>query len=301
MNNTVPPPASSVPIDLITNGHFDVWQRGNNVSGNTLQIGPDCWRGNGNLARVYSRSPDGCTVAATDTGFFMGLSQRIEWSKALNDLVLAAGCVTVIYEYAANQSCVDYLGNQYTQTYTWHTNLAIVPFTASDGETALARGYYAIPENIGIHCLANGDPLPVGFSFTVKFARCLIGAYTLDSAPPYVPPDPAVELMRCRRYYQTGSHYFRYPTAAAIAGTMYSVTTLQNLNMRTTPTITTQSPKTPNVQNSLWVANGVEDITYTNLGVRYVNGCAVLTFSGISAAYPANAGVEFYWQASAEL
>lgn len=219
MNNTMPPPASSVPIDLITNGHFDIWQRGNNVSGNTMQIGPDMWSGNGNLSRIYSKAPDGCAIAATQSGVFMGISQRIEWDKALNDMVVSAGCLTLIYEYTANQPCIDYQGNRCTQAYAWHTTLEVVPFTSTDGETALANGYYNLADRIGINCLLNGDPLPVGFSFTVKYVRCLIGAYTLDSVPPYVPPDPSAELLQCQRYYENSW----YPQTKSAGNEMFAI------------------------------------------------------------------------------
>lgn len=201
MNNTVPPPTGSAPIDLITNGSFQVWQRGNNVSGNTMQIGPDMWSGNGNLSRIYTKSADGCAIAATQSGAFMGISQKIEWSKALNDMAVAAGCLTLIYKYMANQPCIDYQGNRCTQAYVWYTTLAVVPFTAADGDTAMANGYYNLADRIGINCLLNGDPLPVGFSFTVRYVRCLIGAYTLNSVPPYVPPDPILELIKCKKYF----------------------------------------------------------------------------------------------------
>lgn len=283
MNNTMPPPTlSMIAANLLHNSCFLpgylINQRGA-VSGsisNSSSYFIDGWMTYQSALNnlTYTFGSDGLRVAvSTGSG---GIGQRLESAlETGKSYTLAAQIDGVVYtlQITGGTSC--------NQNVTSTTTLAYV--TDYGGYNAV-RIYFTG---------ANAR--------VITWVALYEGAYTAETLPPYVPPDPAVELAKCRRYYQTGSHYFRYPTATAAAGTMYSVTTLQNLNMRTTPTITTQSPKTPNVQNSLRVASGVEDITYTNLGVRYVNGCAVLTFSGISAAYPANAGVEFYWKASAEL
>lgn len=119
-----------------------------------------------------------------------------------------------------------------------------------------------------------------GTMHTIKAIVCYEGTYTADTLPPYVPPDPVNELLKCQRYYYKIPAYF--PIGAGYVVNIDTARILLNL-----PVKMQANPSLPVDSSIVLVQNGGGKIL-TDIGAEVINNGVRLTLTtpGLSSGYP---------------
>ncbi len=192
----------------------------------------DRWVDVGSAENKVTVEPSG-SVVHTNSSQYGGLLQYIE-----NPAKLAGKTVTYTLDYQLLS------GQYYLQLYDTGTG-TLYGYT---GISEIGKGHVSmtvtLPDNIGT------DRLYFGITSSGTEGENKIRLYysklELGSiATPFVPPEPATELIKCRRYYQTLNGQFRYYNG----NTQHVATfTLRyNVSMRVTPTIIDKSSVLGNI------------------------------------------------------
>ena len=230
--------------NLLINSNFKINQRGQ-TSYNSAGYCVDRWRMYPNL--LISVVDDGIQMSYSGTSFSQILQPIDRPMNELSGKVVTASC-------SVN-------GTIYTLTATLSQSMGIVnraipsfgDFTIRYSSTMGA--YY-----VGFYDTYAANPTHK--VNTINWVKLEYG----DTATEYTPPDPATELLRCRRYY--GEYLVRF-------GCIYDNTKNKNYGygaflfdteMRTTPTMETYAPQSGTQKGEAGTVRQVSSTNLTQLG-----------------------------------
>lgn len=121
--------------------------------------------------------------------------------------------------------------------------------------------------------------------FSLQWAKLELGSI----ATPFIPPDPATELMKCQRYYETGTgDTWQYSDASSNAGLYVAYCVPKRVN----PTITST------IRETLNAINTVGDSLQYDIGNLDATKGALFYGAPVSSGYTYH---KFVWTADAEI
>lgn len=272
MITNVMPPSNTTPRNLLDNSNFTrpINQREQTAWTANGAYTIDRWM----LGTVWAQTQS-ASLSNVGLTFVQGIFQRFETSKS----ELAGKTLTAARADASGKIT---------------TSIIELPTTIETNASYGANGAYLrwLLDSIMEFRFESGK------STTLRWAALYEGAYTAETLPPYVPPAPDLELIKCQKYYWQ-VHFDQYETIGmGYESPAYSFVQLSApAQMRTKyPTLTQSAP----------VRLGNNDRIFTNancngtaiiLGLNYPQ---IATPAGSVYAYsPAAGGVTF--SLSAEL
>lgn len=252
-------------LNLLTNGGFEIWQRGNGPFTGSNILGPDMWT-------VFPAGTDTLSVArdTTNTDFANGSNVAAQCNFVLGN---GAGG-TAFYQVARILPDSQGLRNR-TVTFSVRVRTAqanaINARVNCDGTGGVAVNSPAHPGDNTWRTLSVTTTVPVNATFVsyvlvftanctayVDNAMAVIGAQAAD----YTPLHPAEEISRCQRYYEifevaSGNEIFTgttYPSSGFISGGWFPFKQTKAV----APTATFQAPQ--------WVVQSLVDGTQASSG-----------------------------------
>ena len=184
--------------NLIINSDFKINQRGNTsvVSSYNGLYCVDRWRVNGTCTQTSS----GVTVSSSGSGYGYGTYSQTMENIPSGTLSLSTKCYGKIF----NLTCID----------ASEAASAELHITDSNGTDV---GY--------LHTVNSGDKYSIEFiinsgcEIQIEWVKLEFGSV----ATPFVPPDPTIELLKCKRYFEikTQGVYGLSPNDVWISGFMF--------------------------------------------------------------------------------
>ena len=215
--------------NLLDNPDFKINQRGNDTY-TAVGYTVDRW---------YNRRTNHTTVTVEDDGIRLtdsnisntlaALNQRIEKPEDLLGKTVTISCLITENESDCLTLVGFYLGNA-----AYANSKAVGYITVGAGMTGYFAGTVTLPNTTGDYSGINFSIRSYGgTTWDVKAAW---GKFEYGKiATPFVPPDPALELLKCQRYYQVLRGSYLPPITSQKYGAIWLINLA--VEMRVNPTI----------------------------------------------------------------
>ena len=255
--------------NLLDNPDFKINQRGKDTY-TQYEYTVDRW--------VNRRASGQTTVTVEDDGIrltdshvsgtFASLNQRIENPEDLLGKTVTVSCLITENESDCSTFVGFYLGNA-----AYANSKAVGYITVGAGMTGYFTDTVTLPNTTGDYSGINFSIRSYGgttWDVKASWAKFEYG----EVATPFVPPDPALELLKCQRFYQVIDGRYPAPITSSKYGAIWSINL--PVSMRIDPTIIL-----PDIDDTSNIV-GTSVINGVSLGGWYwANNCRALNRDNI--------------------
>ena len=255
-------------LNLLDNPDFKINQRGNDTY-TAVGYTVDRWYNRRTNHTTVTVEDDG--VRLTDShvsGTLAALNQRIEKPEDLLGKTVTISCLITENESDCLTLVGFYLGNA-----AYANSKAVGYITVGAGMTGYFTDTVTLPNTTGDYSGINFSIRSYGgttWDVKASWAKFEYG----EVATPFVPPNPALELLKCQRYYQVIDGRYPAPITSSKYGAIWSISL--PVPMRIDPTIIL-----PDIDDTSNIV-GTSVINGVSLGGWYwANNCRALNRDNI--------------------